>query len=223
MPKLPALFTLFVLSLSTSAHASVFALQYSGQLTDRHTAGMIFPEFISGTLTFDLAAATDIYPPTYSAEYKILEGKPDFVTGYIPANTGLNQDFVRVYDGNDPANPEPFYDGFNIYDASVVNGIRNSIFIAVETGGVDWLNSDSVTPFSFTDSQLNDRSYAVISSAMFWIGSDGDTYVRPLHEAYYDLDFAELTEVNVPIPNALLLILSAIAGLWTRKICVRHQ
>jgi hypothetical protein len=212
-------FSLVFFCLPLTAFSAIYTFEYSGQLTDRRTAGYDFPEYISGTLTFDLANGFDRYPTDpYYSEYIIREGRPDFVTGYVPINTGLNKDEVRFNNGfNAPGNPEPSWDGFNIYDASVVNGILNSIFVAAEVDNLDWLTNDRPREFSFGDDQLNARSTARISEQSYTIGGDGFPTVSTIYEAYYDLDFAELSKTNLPEPSPIALISIGMLGLLLKR------
>lgn len=214
------LFFLMGLCLPMFAYSSVFTFEYSGRLTDRYTAGYEFPEYISGTLTFDLAFARDVYPgDPYYSEYQILSGSPDFVTGYVTPYTGRNTDFVRVNNGfGEPGNPEPFWDGFNINDGSVINNIEDSIFVGVEVEGLDWLFNDSVKEFSYTGEDMNNRSNARVSRYSYLgIAPDGAWMVRPIYDAYYLLDFAKLTAKDVPEPGSLLLLFVGGLGLLLRR------
>lgn len=206
------------LCVSCASHATLFKLDYSGKLTDRYTTGYEFDEYISGTLMFDLAFAADEYPQDeFYSEYRILPGALDFVTGYVTPNVGINDDFVRVSNGyGEPAHPEPFWDGFNFYDSSIVEGgIKDALFIGVEVENLDWLFNDSVKGFSYTGSDMNERSTAVISRSIYT--NEGGGTVRRIYDAYYLLDFAELRAVNVPEPGSLYLLLIGGLALLLRR------
>lgn len=206
------------LCLPTVAHATLFTLEYSGRLTDRYTEGYDFDDYISGTLTFDLAFAADEYPEDeFYSEYQIIPGAEDFVTGYVTPNEGINRDFVRVNNGyGEPENPMPFWDGFNFYDASIVEGgIYDAIFVGVEVENLDWIFNDQVKEFSLTGAEMNDRSTASISRSIYsdqWGGT-----IWPVYDAYYLLDFVKLTAVDVPVPNSLYLMLIGGLALLIRR------
>ena len=204
-----------------AAHAIPYSLEYSGHLTDRHTSGYNFENVVSGKLIFDLDFAADQYPQDiYYSEYKIIPGLQDFVTGYVAPNVGLNQDFVRFANGyNEPDNPEPFNDAFNIYDATVVDGIRTAVFVGVEPPELDWLTNDKLTEFDFGPDKLTtNRSDILFTKDFFSIGSDGVPTVRTIYEAYYQLDFAKLTAVRVPEPSSMLLFIGGVALFLSRRL-----
>ena len=197
-----------------AAHATLFTLEYSGRLTDRYTPGYNFANYISGTLTFDLASAADTYNDPFYSEYRILPGATDFVTGYVTPNLGGNDDFVRAGNGyGEPDNPMPSQDAFNVYDSSILaNGTKDAIFVGVEVNNLDWLFDNNVKAFSFSGAQLNDRSNVVITRGRYEVRG-GESYYYPLYEAYYQLDFAKLEAVAVPVPETGSVYLLLIGGL----------
>lgn len=189
-----------------SAYAVPYSFEYSGHITDQRTPSYTFRNIVNGTLIFDPAAVKDRYPQdAYYSESFIRPGYSDFVTGPVSPNTGLNQDYVRFYNGfNAPGNPEPSEDAFNINDGSVVKGMLNSLFISVEPYTLDWLLNDVVTEFNFGPDQLGDRSYAVFQTGSYSVDSSGPS-LNNISDVYYQLDFAKLTAVNVPEPGSLFL------------------
>jgi hypothetical protein len=134
---------------------------------------------------------------------------------------GLNQDYVRFNNGfNEPENPEPSDDAFNINDGSVVNGVLNSLFISVGQHSLDWLFNDNVTEFNFGPDQLGDSSYAVFQTGSYYVDSAGPTFIK-ISEVYYQLDFAKLAAVNVPEPGSLFLaFIGMLALFFSRRMKV---
>ena len=198
----------FVISLTffpVVAFSVPYTLEYSGYLTDRHTPGYTMGDYVSGSLTFDVENAYDIYDADYWSEYRTLNTSPDFVTGYVAPNIGLNRDYVR-FSNEDSDNPEPSLDAFNINDESIVDGVMNALFISVAPPALDWTADDKVTEFTFTADQLDDQSLIIFQTANYRVDQWGPE-LNNLSQVYYQLDFARLSRavVNVPEPDSLFL------------------
>lgn len=208
MFSLLRLSALSLLLSSGIAFSEPYTFEYSGHLTSRHSPGYDVGDSVKGSLTFDTANAFDAEPDDiYYSESFIVPGRPDFVLGYVAPNAGLNQDYVRFYNGfNEPGNPFPFADSFNINDGNVVDGVFNSLFIAAAPHALDWLANDRVTEFNFGASQLADESYAVFKTGNYYQTPMGPA-LSNISEAYYQLDFARLSHavINVPEPDSLFL------------------
>lgn len=203
-----------------TAQATLYTLEYSGHLTDRRTQGYVFDEHISGTLTFNLAFATDVYPDDeFYSEYQIIPGAPDFVTGYVTPNLGVNDDFVRVNNAfGEPDNPEPYADGFNFYDSSILaDGLKDAIFVRIQLNNLDWVFNDSVKEFSFAGAVLNESAHAVISRGK-QLTQGGERYYYPTYDAWYQLDSIKLKAADVPETGILyLMLMGGIALLMRRR------
>lgn len=211
-------FFLTALIVPCSAFASLYTFEYSGKLTDRVTPGFDFLDQISGVLTIDMNAGLDEHPSPFSAHYSLKEGHSDFVTGYVTSEIGINRDVVRFYNGlNAPGNTEPWWDAFDVLDSSVVNGIGSGLSLYAHVKDLDWLSDDNPTPLFFSD-YSGFEGTALLSQYEHWIGDNGDTYVRDIAWAYYELDFARLSVVNASVaePSAAILMVLSILGLLVR-------
>lgn len=211
-------FFLTALIVPYSAFASLYTFEYSGKLTDRVTPGFDFPDQISGVLTIDMDAGFDENPNPFSSHYYISDGHSDFVTGYIPNNTGINNDLVRFFNGfNAPGNTEPWWDAFDVYDSSIVDGIATGLFLSAYVNDLDWLSDDTASPLFFSN-YSGFEGTGLLRQYEQWIGADGDTYVRDIASAYYELDFARLSLVNASVaePSTAILMALGILGLLVR-------
>ncbi len=210
------LFTTLIMP--SAAFASLYTFEYSGKLTDRVTPGFDFPERINGVLAFDMHAGIDTHPDPFSSHYSIREGYSDFVTGYIPTNSGINNDAVRFYNGfNAPGNSEPWWDAFDVYDSNIVDRLATGLFLIAYVKDLDWLSDDTGHPLFFSN-YLAFEGTGMLTQYEYWIGADGDAYARDIASAYYDLDFARLSIVNISVtePAAPILMMLGLLGALVR-------
>jgi len=206
--------------------ASVWTLEYSAELTTRHSQDYSGPETLSGTLTFDLANASDVSYLSWQSQYELdpATGATDFVTGYEPTNTGRNFDSVIFYNGDDPANTEPSADAVSVSDGYLSDGYLQQLAISVEPQNESWLDGIAPTEFEFDAEQLTGRpgrSIIYIYKEAVELDSEGNIYSgRIVDEAFYQLTSAKLTEVTTPVPEpgTLLMMLTGLFSLSIFRI-----
>lgn len=202
-------------ALPLAAKASLFKFDYTGQIFYLTGSGLGYHlnESVAGSLTFDLAKSNgDIWEESYIVDY-YSKNNADFVQGYQSSNIGQNIDSVLVYDGAEADYSVPRLDaGIDIIDANYIEyAPNNSRTYGMEVNVVfddfDWLTNGKINTFAFTDAdQLAETtSYGVYYDSRFLTDANGN-HSYPSEFAWFRLESASLSLVDVPEPSSLFLL-----------------
>lgn len=217
---------IFCTVLPLAAKASLYKFEYTGYVSYLTGDGLGYHlnDSVSGELTFDLTNSNgDIMPESFINSYHF-NGSQDFVQGYQPENLGQNIDSVLVYDGVDGNHSLPRLDaGIDIVDANYVDyGASGSRTYGMEANVVfedfDWLTNGKINTFSFDGADLlaSTNSYGVYYDSRYLVDADGKKS-WPSDFAWFKLDSAKLSIVDVPEPSALFLLISGGLILFLRR------
>lgn len=227
-------FRLLIILLTTlplAAKASLYKFEYTGYMfyLTGDALGYQLNDSVAGSLTFDLADSNgDDWNEDYIVSYGA-KNNSDFVKGYQPSNPGQNIDSVLVYDGADADYSIPRLDaGIDIVDANYVetgpndSGAHESRTYGMEVNVVfddfDWLTNGKINTFSFNEAnQLAETiSYGVYYDSRHIVDSNGN-HSYPSEFAWFRLNSAKLSVVDVPEPSALFLLISGGLVLLLRR------
>jgi hypothetical protein len=229
------LVVILVACLPLAVNASLYKFEYTGQIfyLTGNGLGYQMDDSVGGALTFDLADSNgDIWAEDYIVNY-YSKNNADFVRGYQPENLGQNNDSLLVYDGADADYSIPRLDaGIDIVDANYVEtGPSDSLARESRTYGMqvnvvfddfDWLTNGKINTFSFdeADQLASTISYGVYYDTRSVVDSNGNQS-WPSEFAWFRLNSAKLSVVDVPEPSAPYLLMLGGFVLFLRRRFVR--
>lgn len=204
-----------------SSYASLYTIEYSGQINNLYASGLGFHigDSISGKLLLDTSLAVDTQPGNaYQAFHKSAIGN-NFVSGYWSNVPGRNADFVLIENGFDEITSPSGYDSFGIGDF-ILNDQTNEhyFFELYAILAQNWLPDKNIKEFDFTSADLTGRSFGSISYRQTFYNPDGTGWSTN-DQALFSLDKLKLQAVDVvEPPSAILLALGLFVFLTRRKL-----